>query len=118
MPRLRVIALEQPDRNDPRTYRYLLWADVPAARQPFYAEAGKVSAWRDATGPDNAALASGAVAEKTDTLRIPPGANLAQIKGYLEARHADFQADVTNTNPWVRYGMTWDGTTWVNGGVA
>jgi hypothetical protein len=118
MPRLRIIALEQPDRNDPRTYRYVLWADVPTARQPFYAQAGKVSEWRDATAPDNAALASGAVVEHADTLRVPPGATLAQIKTFLEARHADFQADITNNNPWVRYGMTFDGTTWVNGGVA
>lgn len=118
MPRLRIIALEQPDRNDPRTYRYLLWADVPTARQRFYADPAKVSAWLDATAPDNAALASGAVVERSDTMRIPLGATLAQIKAFLEARHADFQADITNNNPWVRYGMTFDGTTWVNGGVA
>jgi hypothetical protein len=118
MPRLRVIMLERPDRLDPNTNRYVLWADVPVARQPFYAEPGKVSAWKDATTADNAALASGAVAELVDTLKAPVGASTAQVQGFLQTRHADFQANVTSNNLWTRYGMTWDGTTWVTGGVA
>ena len=45
MPRLKIIILE----TYPGKICYAFWADVPLARQPFYAGAGKVSAWKDAT---------------------------------------------------------------------
>lgn len=118
MPRLRVIMLDRPDRQDPNTNRYILWADVPAARQRFFADPAKVSEWKDALPADNAALASGAVFELIDTLKAPAGATAVQVQGFLEQRHADFQSNVTNNNLWTRYGMTWDGTAWVPGGVA
>lgn len=118
MARLRVIALERPDRFDQNILRYVLWADVPPARQPFYAVPDKVSEWKDALPADNSAIASGAVAELVDTLKAPAGTTLAQLQAFLEQRHADFQANITNTNLWTRYGMTWNGTTWTLGGVA
>src|SRR4029450_3634900 len=117
MPRLQIIALERPTRTDPNTFRYGLWADVPAARQRFFAQDGLVSAWLDALPADNTALASGAVTEIVGTIQIPPGAGLAQIKTFLQSRHAAFQDEITNNNLWVRYGTTFDGTTWVDAGV-
>jgi hypothetical protein len=118
MPRLQIIALDRPTRTDPNSFRYVLWADVPVERQRFFAQPDAVSAWLDALPADNAALASGAVTEIVGTIQIPAGAGLAQIKTFLQSRHAAFQDEITNNNLWVRYGTTFDGTTWVDGGVA
>jgi hypothetical protein len=119
MPRLNIIILER-DRENPRLYTYALWADVPATRQPFYALAWgptRVSAWKDALAADNTALQNGSVVEDVQTLQVPVGATLAQIQGFLQDRWTAYQTDITTTNPWQRYGTTWNGTTWVNGGV-
>lgn len=117
MPRLRVIVLDRPYAD---VYRYVMWADVPAARQPFYARASAVSAWKDATGADNTALQNGSVVEKLDELKVPSGSTIGQAQAFLEARWTDYQAKVTAYNPWNRYGTTLsaDGTTWTNGGVS
>jgi len=114
--RFKIIILDK-DANDP-VYRYLLWADVPAARQPFYANASATSAWTDATAGDLAALQNGSVVERQGELRVPSGSTLAQVQAFLQARWSEFQNQVTNDNPWVRYGTTWDGTTWTAGGVS
>lgn len=110
MARLRIIIL---DRIDADTYRYALWADVPLARQAVYANVEAKSVWKDATTADNTALQSGAVVETTSSQRVPAGSTLPQIEAFLESRWANFQAEITNNNPWQRYGSTWDGTTWV-----
>ena len=121
MPRLSVIILDRPEPTNQRVYRYVLWADVPVARRPFYAAlAGPtaVSAWKDALAADNTALQSGSVVEKVDTIQVPASATLAEIRSFLQARWTDFQASITTINPWQRYGTAWDGTTWTAGGVA
>jgi hypothetical protein len=119
MPRLRVIFLAgTPD--DPNTWQAALWADVPAARQTFYADpsplppnqAAKTSAWLGATAADNTNLQNGSVTERVITQRVPPGTNISQVENYLQAVWSNFQDSVNNNNPWVHYGSTWDGTTW------
>ena len=100
------------------TLRAALWADVPVARQPFYAQPGAVSAWKDASGPENAALASGAVAEKVIAYTPAPGETQAQGRAILIAKWTSWQAYVTATNPWARYGSFYDGSSWTAGGVA
>lgn len=115
MARLRIIILDQ---DDARTFRYALWADVPAARQPFYARAGAVSAWSGATAADNAALAAGSVVERVDKMVVPTGTTIPQAQAQLQVNWQSFQALITATNLWARYGTTWDGTTWVAQGVA
>ena len=114
MPRLRVIILEQ---DDTRTFRYVLWADVPTTRQSFYANALATSAWKDATAGDILALQAGQVAERTGTLGVEAGTSLAQARAQLQATWQSFQDRVTAVNPWVRYGSVWDGTTWTAAGV-
>src|SRR3990167_8111087 len=121
MPRLSIIILDRPEPTNQQVYRYVLWADVPVARRPFYAAlAGPtaVSAWKDALAADNTALQSGSVVEKVDTIQVPASATLAEIRSFLQARWTDFQASITTINPWQRYGTAWDGTTWTAGGVA
>ena len=114
MARFKVIVLEK--RGD--KLHYAMWADVPAARQAFYADADKVSAWKDALPADNAALQSGAVVEKLGYIDLPGAENMTVVRSLLASAWNDFQSDVTANNLWRRYGSTWDGTSWVNGGVA
>jgi hypothetical protein len=110
--RLKVIVLERD--HDTNGFNYVLWADVPVARQPFYAKpTGFKSAWKDALPADLTALESGAVAEATGYVAFPSGGSMAQAQAKLEQKHAEFQAQVTNANPWRFYGSTWDGTAWV-----
>lgn len=117
MPRLRIIILDR-DRENAAQFRYVLWADVTFTRQAFYARPGAVSSWKDATAADNTNIANGVVAERVDVISRQPGGTLAQIQADLVASWTAFQAEVNTVNPWVRYGTTWDGTTWVPGGVA
>lgn len=108
MPRLRVIILEQ-SSND---YGYAFWADVPTARQVFYANSSAKSVWTGATIADNDALKSGAVVESVSTQRVPQGTTLAQAEAFLQNRWQTFQDFITNDNRWLHYGSNWDGTTW------
>lgn len=111
MPRLNVIILDQ-QASDPNTYNYVLWADVPAARQAHYATANATSRWTGATTQDNTNLQNGSVAEQFGSQRVLSSATLPQIEAFFQAIWTGFQASVTANNPWIRYGSTWDGTTW------
>jgi hypothetical protein len=111
MPRLRVIFLAG-DASDPNTWQAALWADVPASRQGFYANAAAKSVWSGATATDNTNLQNGSVVEQLITQRVPPGTNISQIESYLQNVWTNYQNSITNANPWVHYGSTWDGTTW------
>lgn len=115
MPRLRIIMLDQ---DDPQTFRYVLWADVPLARQTFYANPSAASAWKEATAEDVAALRSGAVVERSDKIVMPKGGMVLQARAILEKNWQGFQDRLTAGAKWTRYGTTWDGTTWATGGVA
>lgn len=95
-----------------------LWADVPTARQPFYASAGATSAWLSAQAGDNSAIASGAVAEKVMTLRLAPTETAATVRAQAQAEAAAWQSYVNSFNPWARYGSTWDGSAWVPNTIA
>jgi hypothetical protein len=115
MPAKRIIILEQ---QDAQTYRYAMWADVPAARQPFFANASAKSAWSGALTADNTALQNGSVAEQVATFQVPAGEALATTLARLTSLWNNYQNGITNNNLWVRYGSFWDGTTWTNAGVA
>jgi hypothetical protein len=115
MPRLRVIILDQ---EDTRTYRFVLWADAPLARQTFYADPAAGSVWKNALPSDVAAIQAGQVVERAGTLILEPGEGVAVARTLLQASWQAFQNEITTRNPWGRYGTTWDGTTWVAGGVA
>jgi len=112
MPRLRVIILNS-TLEDPNTFQTVFWADVPTARQLHFADPNKKSAWPDATAADNQALQNGSVMEQTGTLRYQQGTGMAAIQAAMQQQWTDFQARVSNTNPWQRYGTTWDGNAWV-----
>lgn len=105
------------DRPEPGSYRFVFWADVPVSRQPFYANAAFVSAYKDATAGEKTALTSGVVTERVGTINI--GAmSLAQVQTSLQNTWQAFQDEVNNINPWQRFGTFWDGATWTAGGVS
>lgn len=116
----RVIILEQIGVA-PLSYRYALWADVPVARQAFYAakQATMTSVWKDAAAGDITALQSGAVTERSDTTSMATGDTLAIAQARLQAIWTAFQAEITASNPWVRYGSFMDTSNgWTAGGVS
>ena len=114
MPAKQVIIL---DKQSPGRFKVALWADVPTARQPFYADTDKVSEWTGATVSDNDALKAGQVVERVITTALLPSAGIPEVKTALENQWADFQVDINSENPWNRYGTFWNGTSWTAGGV-
>ena len=110
MPRLKIIILE----TKPGKVNYAFWADVPAARQRFYADASKVSVWKDATAADNTALQNGSVLEEVFTDKVSGGVGPAQLRSFLEAKYTEFQDRISNFNPWSRYGTVFD-SVWTAG---
>lgn len=116
----RVIVLEQLGTS-PLMFRYLMWADVPAVRQPFYAakQAAMISAWKDAAAGDNTALQNGSVAERVDQATFAVGTTLPQAQAILQAIWSAYQAEITAANPWLRYGSVMDASNvWTMSGVA
>ena len=112
----RIIVLER-TRDERPVFAVAFWADVPVARQSFYARVGAVSKWIGATAADNTAIATGQAVELVETISMPPGATTPQIQAALQDRWSAFQSEVTNENKWTRYGTTWDGTAWIAGGA-
>lgn len=113
----RFIILERPKTT---TVRVAFWADVPVARQPFYANAAKTSVYKDATQVEIDALRSGTVVEMVDTINYPAGQTNAQVVQSLKDRWTAYQAEINGLNDWAFYGTYWpgDGSAVVAGGVA
>lgn len=99
-------------------YHVVLWADVPVARQPFYAAQGARSQWNGASQAEHDAIASGAVAERVIEFNLFSGEGLAAVRARLQATWQAYQDEIAVHNSWARYGTFWDGTTWTAGGVA
>lgn len=115
------IILERVGYPSDDAFRVAYWLDVPAARQPFYAQPAFVSAVIGTEAPDAAELAAlrnGAVVEVVEDVFVPVGTTVAQFRARVVARRAALQAEVTNRNLWARYGSFHDGTSWTAKGVA
>lgn len=117
MPR-RIVILKRINEPSDLAFEFVLWADVPAARQPFYADPAATSAYAEATAPEIDAIRTGAIAERKESGTAAAGTPLAQIYAKLEVRWQRWQDEVDTRNPWVRYGTYWDGTTWTQDGVS
>lgn len=118
MPAKKVIILNRPN---PGQYRFILWADVPAARQLFYADSTKTSAWINASNADITALRNGSVVEREDIVNVGIGKTVQDIQALLQSTWQDFQNEISATgllNPYQRYGTFWDGATWIAGSIA
>ena len=99
------------------SFRVAYWADVPSARQTFYADASKASAWGDASAAEIIALQNGSVVERVETFSAQVQRTRAEIKMALQVRWVAFQAEINAANPWNFYGSSWDGTAWTDEGV-
>lgn len=94
------------------SFRYIFWLSVPATRQTFYANASATSNVKDATAGELTAIQNGQVLEEVYTGNYPAGTPIATIQSDLAAKYTARQTVITNLNPWLYYGTSWDGTTW------
>lgn len=98
-------------------YNYILRADVPAARQSFYADPDATSAYPSADATVNDAIKAGQIVERQGTLKPPLGATPAQLAQYLVAAQQDYQAEINSEVKFDRYGTSYDGTSWTSAGA-
>lgn len=115
--RLKIVILEKRYAQT-QSFNVLFWCDVPATRQAFYANQDAESVWKDRTAEDLAKLRAGEVVEFLEPYQAPQGQTLAQAQAALQALHAIKQSQVDASNPWLRFGTHWDGTTWTAAGVS
>ena len=105
---------------DPLIVNYVLRANVPVARQTFFADPSKDSAYRYASSGDLDDLRSGRVLERAGTHNFS-GMTIVQMKAWLMAEQTSFQTDVTADgaqNPWKFYGVSFNGSVWSTGGTS
>ena len=118
--RVHIIILDQ-DTTAPvtrPTYRVAFWADVPSQRQQFFANLAAKSVWTGALAADTAQLVSGAVVEQVGTYSPESSKSNPQLQTDLIAAWTAYQAQISALNNWKNYGTTFDGTLWVQQGVA
>lgn len=115
----RVLFLEKL-RSDRTAWRYLMWANVPTAIIPLFANPQARSAYKSISAADLAMLQRGAVLERVAEFTAEdPSMTLGAIRNEMEAAWAAFQAEVTSlSNIYNRYGQYWDGSSWVTSPVA
>lgn len=114
----KIIILERTDIPSDLNFNVLFWADVPAARQSFYANPTATSQNKQATAGELSALQSGAIVEKVQKFNFLAGTPIATIQAALIDAFNTYQTYINTYNPWVRYGTKWDGTTWTMNSVA
>ena len=113
-----ILILERVNAPSDLSFNYALWATVPTARWPFYANVALVSAFKNISAGELQDLRDGKVTERVGFAFYPAGTTVAAIKADLIAKFNEFQAFVTSQNAYTQYGTSWDGTTWTAGGVA
>jgi hypothetical protein len=117
MPR-KIIILDRVNLPSDQDFRIAFWLDVPAARQPFYANPAAVSAVIGATTDEISAIRSGAVVEEIVTVPGRAGTGQAALLAAIVSRYEARQAEFTARNPWARYGSFWDGNGWTGVSIA
>ena len=113
-----IIILERLNEPSDMTFRYAMWATVPAARQSAYANATATSGYSGVTAAELLAIQTGQVTERTAIWQATAGVPISAIQAALIAEFAVFQAEINARNPTRRFGTFWDGTIWVLGGTA
>ena len=113
MPSKRIIILNRLRPEAPH-YRYVLWADVPAANQVAYRNPAASSAYENATPAELQALREGLVAETSGNI-VSDNDSLATMETKLQSLWSSFQAELTAQPNWSDYGRYWDssGSVWV-----
>ncbi len=109
------ILIDRLIRPDPNAtaWKFVLWADVPLARQIRYARPNATSAWKEITPQELADLRAGVFTEKVIVIEIEP---IDFATAFVNARQEaviqmnQFQAFITNNNPWLRTGTRYVGS--------
>ena len=114
-----ITILHQTGMPSDLNYRVAFWLDVPAARQPFYANPAATSALVGISAEDLAAIRSGAIHEVVEVIPRPAGTPLASVKQAARDRLPALQAEFNRDNRFNRYGTRWtQATGWVDVTVA
>lgn len=114
----KIIILERLNEPSDNSFRYLMWATVPASRIGAYANATATSAYKGAVAAEITAIQTGNVVEKIDTANYPAGTSQAVMAADLVTKFSTFQSQINNLNPTSLYGTNWDGLTWAVTGTA
>lgn len=96
----------------------VFWADVPTARQPYYANPAAKSRYVGATQGEIDALKAGQVVERSASFDFAPGTTAQEMMDAAVADFTNFQAEINARNPWSLAGSYYDGATWTFAGVA
>ena len=112
-----IIVLDRGDNIQDKSWNVVLWCLVPAARQKYYAEATKTSAYKDASSEELADLKSGAVVEIPYQIVHINTRALADLKAELILVFNENQSRITNDNHFAKYGTFYDGIAWTSGGT-
>lgn len=95
--------------------RFVFWFAIPPARRiplPVIDPMPSVSAYRDATQAEIAALLDGSVLEEVYNTKLVR-TTASEVKTMLEAKYEDRKADLAaSPSPTQFYGSSWDGTSW------
>ena len=108
----KIIIQERINEPSDFSFRYIMWADVPATRQSQYADPDKTSLVKDITTGELQAIKDGKVIEIQETAEFVAGTPIATIQAELIKRQGIFQAKINAANPWKFYGTSYDGTSW------
>ena len=113
----KIIVLDKTNQTGYFELTYLYWLDVPVNQQALRANAGVVSAYKDATQAEIDALKAGQVVEVSNTSSFANGTAVNAIKAALSSGYTQAQDMIDNSPQWNYYGTYWDGTTWTVQGV-
>lgn len=108
----KIIIQERINEPSDFSFRFVLWASVPAKFQSFYADPSKTSVVKDITAQELQDIQDGKVVESVETAEFLAGTPISTIQAELIKRHTAYQAKINVTNPWRFYGTSWDGTSW------
>jgi len=102
-------------------FAYILRADVPVARQPYIQKfelvPNQFTPVPPDVDPDANGVSTGAVLEKAGVFVNDGTLTLPQIQATLIRLQQDFQTAVTNEATYIRYGSSFDGTSWTGRGA-
>jgi len=113
-----IIQLERTGMPSDNNFRMAFWLDVEPERQAFYANPAATSAFKGITTTELDAIKSGAVVEVIETIDRPAGGTLAEFRAEAQLRLTRLQNELTNRNPYNRYGTRFNGTSWTTVTVA
>lgn len=118
----KIVILERLDEPSDYNFRVAFRIIIPAAKQLFYSDGTKTSAYPYAAAALIAAIQAGQVEEVVEVMHWTRDASgnpppLNAVAADMETRYNQIQTEMNTRNPWVRYGTSWDGSAWTQEGV-